>query len=149
MLPSLVPFGTGSSNGLTENNLKFKFKDQYGEDFDKDYTGYEVEISFSQTAGTVANNVYFSKGSFSGTPTWVLSANPASGYPNTIAFTGDDTRVTGYSAANNVIRSIRDSDLTFTPVQGKAMKERIKLRPNCLSRVRREVFFLPLRGPSS
>ncbi|UUZ80399.1 S-layer homology domain-containing protein [Paenibacillus sp. P26] len=126
MLPSLVPFGTGSSNGLTENNINFKFKDQYGEDFDKDYTGYEVEISFSQTAGTVTNNVYFSKGSFSGTPTWVLGASPASGYPNTISFIGDDTRVTGYSAANNVIRSMRDTGLSFTPVQGREMKERIK-----------------------
>ncbi|UUZ90629.1 hypothetical protein LJK87_32780 [Paenibacillus sp. P25] len=118
MLASLAPFGPGAS--ITENKMKLKFKDQYGEDFDKDYSGYEVELSLQKTGGdsSVTGNVYFSKGSFTGTPTWALNADPNSGKPNTLTFVGDDTRADGYSASSKSIKSIRDTDLTFTPVQG-------------------------------
>lgn len=119
MLPSMTAFGVSTNNMLTENKMKLKFKDQYGEDFDKDYSGYEVDLTLKRTAGTVTNAVYFSKGSFTGTPTWVLAADEAaSKYPSILTFKGDDTRAEGYSAASNTIKSIRDTDLTFTPIPG-------------------------------
>ncbi|MCZ8512637.1 S-layer homology domain-containing protein [Paenibacillus filicis] len=118
MLPSLAPFGANAST--TEDKMKLKFKDQYGEDFDKDYGGYEVELSFSQVGGnsSVTGNVYFSKGSMNGTPTWSMNADPKSGKPSTLKFIGDDTRADGYSTASTSIKAIRDTDLTFTPIQG-------------------------------
>lgn len=119
MLPSLTPFGVSTNNMLTENKMKLKFKDQYGEDFDDDYTGYEVDLSYEQISGTVTNAVYFSKGSFTGTPTWALDSDSASSkYPNILTFKGDDTRADGYSAPTASIKAIRDTDLTFTPIQG-------------------------------
>jgi hypothetical protein len=118
MLASLAPFGPGAP--ITENKMKLKFNDQYGADFDKDYTGYEVELTLQKTSddSSVTGNVYFSKGSLNGKPTWALNAGPNSGKLNTLTFIGDDTRVDGYSASATSIKSIRDTDLTFTPVQG-------------------------------
>jgi hypothetical protein len=119
MLPSLSAFGTGSSNMLTENKMKLKFKDQYGEDFDKDYAGYEVDLSITPISGTVTNAVYFSKGSLSGTPTWALDTDKTSSkYTDMLSFKGDDTRADGYSAPSTSIKSIRDTDLFLTPIQG-------------------------------
>ncbi|WP_051620543.1 S-layer homology domain-containing protein [Paenibacillus sp. UNC451MF] len=119
MLPSMTAFGISTNNMLVENKMKLKFKDQYGEDFDKDYSGYEVDLSLKSTNGTVTNAVYFSKGSFTGTPTWVLAADEASSkYTSVLTFKGDDTRAEGYSAASTTIKSIRDTDLTFTPITG-------------------------------
>ncbi|GAA4832285.1 hypothetical protein GCM10023310_06960 [Paenibacillus vulneris] len=119
MLPSMTSFGVSTNNMLVENKMKLKFKDQYGEDFDKDYSGYEVDLSLKRTGGTVTNAVYFSKGSFTGTPTWVLAADEASSkYTSQLTFKGDDTRAEGYSAPSTSIKAIRDTDLTFTPIPG-------------------------------
>ncbi|ULL16365.1 S-layer homology domain-containing protein [Paenibacillus sp. H1-7] len=119
MVPSLTPLYVSTDNMITENKMKLKFKDQYGDDFDKDYTGYEVDISYEQISGTVTNAVYFTKGSLTSTtaPTWQWDTDKAS--PNhKITFVGDDTRADGYSASKTSVKSIRDADLTFTPITG-------------------------------
>lgn len=58
MLPSLEMV-----NGRTENAFRLKFKDQYNEDFDRDYRGYSMKLSFAKTSGTVTDAVYVVRGS--------------------------------------------------------------------------------------
>ncbi|NQX62649.1 S-layer homology domain-containing protein [Paenibacillus qinlingensis] len=58
MLPSLEMV-----NGRTENAFRLKFKDQYNEDFDRDYRGYSMKLSFAKTSGTVTDAVYVLRGS--------------------------------------------------------------------------------------
>lgn len=53
MLPSLEMV-----NGRTENAFRLKFKDQYNDDFDRDYRGYSMKLSLNRTSGTVTDAVY-------------------------------------------------------------------------------------------
>ncbi|UKS28685.1 S-layer homology domain-containing protein [Paenibacillus sp. HWE-109] len=57
MLPSIEMV-----NGRTENAFRLKFKDQYNEDFDRDYRGYSMKLSFAKTSGTVTDAVYVVRG---------------------------------------------------------------------------------------
>jgi trimeric autotransporter adhesin len=41
-----------------ESAFKLKFKDQYGEDLDKNFTNYKLELSLQRTSGTVVDGVY-------------------------------------------------------------------------------------------
>ncbi|WP_187274106.1 S-layer homology domain-containing protein [Paenibacillus sp. N3.4] len=58
MLPSF-----DLDKGRTENAFRLKFKDQYGEDFDRDYRGYSMKLSFANTSSTVSDAVYVVRGS--------------------------------------------------------------------------------------
>lgn len=93
----------------TENAFRFKYRDQYGEEFDRDYTGYSVQLTFERTSGSVVDAVYFSRGGYS--PTNATNLNAAN---NTILLDGVDASRDGYNPAATEIGYYRDKDIFFT-----------------------------------
>lgn len=103
MLPSLEMV-----NGRTENAFRFKYKDQYNEDFDRDYRGYSMKVSLVKTSGTVTDAVYIVRGSNT-----IDAANP------TFIVKGVDGTADGYNSGDNTNSKydfgyFRDRDLFFT-----------------------------------
>ncbi|WP_282942482.1 S-layer homology domain-containing protein [Paenibacillus sp. RC67] len=112
MLPSL-----DMVDMKTENAFRFKYRDQYGEEFDRDYTGYSVQLTLERTAGTVTDAVYFSRGGYS--PTNTTNLNAAN---NTILLDGVDASRDGYNPAATEIGYYRDKDIFFTANVGDNME---------------------------
>lgn len=100
MLPSL-----DLGDGKTTNAFRLKFKDQYNEDFDRDYRGYSMKLSFAKTSGTVTDAVYVVRG---------ITMDSVTN--SSIIVNGVDGTVEGYdSGANSThIGYFRDRDFFFT-----------------------------------
>ncbi|WP_164716279.1 S-layer homology domain-containing protein [Paenibacillus whitsoniae] len=104
MLPSL-----DMVNGRSENAFRLKFKDQYGEDFDRDYRGYAMKLTFAKTSGTVTDAVYVLRG-----------ATRLDRASSTFIVNGVDATVEGYDSGSSVsdFGYYRDRDFFFTAIPG-------------------------------
>ncbi|OPH49035.1 hypothetical protein BC351_37610 [Paenibacillus ferrarius] len=115
MLPSI-----DLTDSKTENIFRLKYRDQYGEEFDRDYTGYTVQLTFNQTSGSVTDAVYFSKGGFTwkadGTPNNTAILNTTTN--KTLILDGVDATRDAYNPGATEIGSYRDKDLLFTANMG-------------------------------
>ncbi|NEW05788.1 S-layer homology domain-containing protein [Paenibacillus sp. SYP-B3998] len=111
MLPSL-----DLNDGKTENIFRLKYKDQYGEEFDRDYRGYTVQLSFNKISGSVTDAVYFSRGGYTWDKDTKLPNNPTrlDSAIKSIILEGVDATRDGYNPLANEIGYYRDKDLLFT-----------------------------------